>query len=211
MNAFPSGSFDFERRVPHGDTHARMVCRQCSWIHYENPRVIVAALCLWQNQVLLCRRAIAPRYGFWTLPGGFMEIGETLEQATCREVREEAGAAIQIDSLLATYSVPRIGQVHMVYLASMESPTFCSGEESLDVRLFPCTEAGLPWEELAFPVNHWTLRDFLSLHGQPLQSPFTYRPEHASDRMSPVPFHPDFPPPQLNTDAGLSPEQQCHE
>ena len=92
ISAFPN----FQPRVPVGDNMERQVCSQCEWIHYENPRIIVSAICLWQNQLLLCRRAIAPRYGFWTLPGGFMEVGETMEEAAMREVFEEAGADVEI-------------------------------------------------------------------------------------------------------------------
>lgn len=195
MNIPISHFKNFAAKVPDGDDHERMVCESCEWIHYENPRVIVTAMCLWQNQLLLCRRAIGPRYGFWTLPGGFMELGETMEDGACREAREEANTNIVTDRLLATYTVPRIGQVHMVYLANMKTPEFSAGVESLDVQLFPLTEDGLPWDELAFPVNHWALRDYLSLNGAEVSQPFTTRPEHLKDRMSPIPHHPDFPPP----------------
>ena len=129
-----------------------------------------------------------------------MEIGETMEEGTIREVREEAGAQIQVHSLLATYSVARIGQVHVVYTASLTSPEFAAGPESLDVRLFPLKDDDLPWKELAFPVNHWALKDFLSLKGREIQQPFSTRPEHRHDRMAPEPFHPDFPPPQKSAD-----------
>ncbi|MEZ6131333.1 MAG: NUDIX hydrolase [Planctomycetaceae bacterium] len=186
---------NFKARIPPGDSLERMVCDQCNWIHYDNPRIIVTGLCLWEDQVLMCRRAIAPRYGFWTLPGGFMEIGETVEQAACREVREEARAEVQIESLLATYTVPRIGQIHLVYVARLTAPQFAAGDESLDVQLFPLTNDGLPWDDLAFPVNHWALRDYLSLEGRPVTQPFSTRPEHLTHRMSPVTHHPDFPPP----------------
>jgi ADP-ribose pyrophosphatase YjhB (NUDIX family) len=192
----PISSFDnFEPQIPVGDDKERMVCKRCDWIHYENPRVILTGLCVWENQVLLCRRAIAPRYGFWTLPGGFMEVGETLEEGTCREVREEAGANVRVTSLLATYGIPRIGQVHMVYVAQMTSPDFSVGPESLDVALFPLTQEALPWDELAFPANHWALRDYLSLHGKTVGQPFTMTEEYLADRMSPIEYHPDFPPP----------------
>ena len=204
MNIPISQFTNFKPVVPVGDSLQRMVCQQCEWIHYENPRVIVAALCLWKDQVLLCRRAIAPRYGFWTLPGGFLENGETIEQGTLREVREEARATVTIESLLATYSVARIGQVHMVYVARMQGtasspPEFSAGDESLDVRLFPLAQDGLPWDELAFPVNHWALTDYLSLGGGIIAQPFSTRPEHLNQRMSNVPHHPDFPPPESAT------------
>ncbi|MCL4112953.1 UNVERIFIED_CONTAM: hypothetical protein GTU68_044967 [Idotea baltica] len=173
----------------------RMVCGNCDWIHYENPRIIVSAVCFWGQKVLLCRRAIPPRYGFWTLPGGFMEIGETTEEAAVREVWEETGATVEIERLFATYSVPRIGQVHLVYLARMTTPDFQAGVESLQVDLFPADEPSIPWEDLAFPVNEWTFQDLFSQHGRSQTVPFTTRPEHLLQRMSSVPYHPDFPPP----------------
>ena len=201
MNIPISQFKNFTRKIPLGDDHERMACETCDWIHYENPRVIVTAMCVWQNQLLLCRRAIAPRYGFWTLPGGFMELGETMEDGACREVREEANAEISADSLslLATYTVPQIGQVHMVYLASLKSADFSAGTESLDVRLFPLSAEAIPWDDLAFPVNHWALRDYLSLSSREVGRPFTTRPEHRKERMSPIPHHPDFPPPEFSS------------
>ncbi len=199
MNIPISSFSNFENQVPAGDSVSRMVCNKCDWIHYDNPRIIVTGLCTWENQVLLCRRAIAPRYGFWTLPGGFMEIGETIEEGACREVLEEAGAGVDIQNLLATYTVPRIGQVHMVFHAAMRSADFLAGPESLDVRLVPLMEESIPWGDLAFPVNEWALRDLLSLHGQAPDQPFTTRPEHRDQRMSKEPFHPDFPPPESDS------------
>ncbi len=196
MNIPISRYTNFSRCVPDGDTLERHVCGDCGWIHYDNPRIIVAAVCLWEQQILLCRRAIPPRYGYWTLPGGFLEIGETAEEGACREVREEAGADVRVQSLLATYSVPRIGQIHLVYLADLTSPETAAGDESLEVRMFQPDDAQLPWDELAFPVNEWTLRDYLSLAGGPVAQPFSFRPEHRNQRMSSVDHHPDFPPPK---------------
>lgn len=193
ISQFPN----FSAQVPPGDNRERIVCAECDWVHYENPRIILTGFCVRDSSILLCRRAIPPRYGFWTLPGGFMEIGETMEEGTMREVSEEAGATVEIQSLLGTYSVARIGQVHMVYLAKMTSPEITIGAESLEARMFPLAEDELPWQELAFPVNHWVLRDYLSLNGDPVRQPFTSRPEHQEDRMSAIRFHPDFPPPGL--------------
>lgn len=181
---------NFQRRVPDGDTHERYVCESCEWIHYDNPRVIATALCVEGDRVLLCRRAIRPRYGFWTLPGGFMELGETAEAATAREAWEEAGANIEVTSLLGVYSIPRIGQVHLVYLAALTSEAIAAGPESIDVAMVPLDE--VPWEELAFPVNHWALRDYLSLNGQPPAQPFSTTPDRMKDRMPPVECHPDY-------------------
>ncbi|GAB5445028.1 MAG: hypothetical protein Fues2KO_53770 [Fuerstiella sp.] len=195
MNIPISSFSNFCRRVPEGDSLERMVCSECDWIHYENPRIILTGFCIHDGHVLLARRAIPPRYGFWTLPGGFMEVGETMEAGACREVFEETGADVKATSLLATYAVPRIGQVHMVYLADLAEAKFPGGPESLDVQLFPLQQDQLPWDDLAFPVNEWALRDYLELAGQPPTQPFTTRPEDLHQRMSRVPYHPDFPPP----------------
>lgn len=191
------GKTNFAIIRPADDNRDRLVCSDCGWIHYENPRIIVGAVVRWQDQLLFCRRAIRPRYGYWTLPGGFMELGESPEDGARREVMEESGADIQIDSLLGVYSVPRIGQVHLIYLAHMKEPRFHASEESLDAQLFPATQEGIPWDELAFPVNAWVLRDFLSLRGQPVLQPFTAKPEDLMQRMSKVDYHPDFPPPDI--------------
>jgi len=187
----PISAFDnFRRRVPPGDDHERHVCDNCNWVHYENPRIISTALCVLDGQILFCRRAILPRYGFWTLPGGFMELGETADDAACREATEEAGAEAKVSGLLGVYSIPRIGQVHLVYLADLLSPNVNAGEESLEVRLVK--PDNIPWDELAFPVNHWALRDYLSLDGQPPTQPFSMTAERMADRMPPVNCHPDY-------------------
>lgn len=190
ISAFPN----FQPSVPDGDTHERMMCEKCDWIHYENPRIIVTGFCIWEDQVLLCRRAIGPRRGFWTLPGGFMEIGETMHEGANREVQEEAGSIVSVDSLLATYTIARIGQVHMVFLANMTSAEYAIGEESLEVRLFPLQSEALPWDELAFPVNEWALRDYLSLDGKDVSQPFRVRDEDRHVRLSSIDCHPDFLP-----------------
>lgn len=198
MASEPANGFsNFSVVRPSDDNRDRLVCSDCGWIHYENPRIIVGAVVRWQDQILFCRRAIRPRYGFWTLPGGFMEVGESPEEGARREVMEEAGADIQIRSLLGIYSVPRIGQVHLIYLADMAEPRFFASDESLDARLFPAVQEGIPWDELAFPVNHWVLRDALSLQGGQVAQPFTAKPEDLLHRMSKVDYHPDFPPPDI--------------
>lgn len=182
---------------PSDDNRDRLVCGDCGWIHYENPRVIVGAVVRHGDQILFCRRAIRPRYGYWTVPGGFMELGESPEEGAAREVYEEAGASVAINGLLGVYAVPRIGQVHLIYLATLIGTEFQSGSESLDTKLFPATQEGIPWDDLAFPVNHWTLRDFLTLNGREVSTPFTAKPEDLMQRMSKIDYHPDFPPPDL--------------
>lgn len=129
-----------------------------------------------------------------------MELGESPEEGAKREVFEEAGASVEIRSLLGIYAVPRIGQVHLMYLADLAGDEFHAGNESLEVRLFPANQAAIPWNELAFPVNHWTLRDFLSLNGSEVLQPFTATAEDLLQRMSKVDYHPHFPPPDAVID-----------
>ena len=203
MTQRPAGSFsNFSSIIPPDDNRDRLVCGDCGWIHYENPRIIVGAVVRSGASLLFCRRAIRPRYGYWTVPGGFMELGESPEEGAKREVFEEAGAVVEIRSLLGIYAVPRIGQVHLMYLADLVGDKFHAGEESLEVQLFQATQAAIPWEELAFPVNHWTLRDFLSLDGVNVLQPFTATAEDLLQRMSRVDYHPRFPPPDAVLDEG---------
>ena len=123
-----------------------------------------------------------------------MEVGETPEEGAAREVQEECGAAVTIESLLAVYAIPRIGQVHMIYLARMESPDFLAGEESLDVRLFDLSPASIPTDELAFPVNKWLFDDWFRNSDSGLTVPFSAGADRMHERMGPEPWHPDFPP-----------------
>jgi len=145
-------------RVPAGDNAERAVCTACATVHYENPLNVVGALPVWGDQVLLCRRAIEPRRGLWTLPAGFLELGETLEQGAVRETLEEAGARVRLQGLYSVLSVVRVGQVHLFYRAELADTDFAPGEESLEVALF--REAEVPWDELAFRTVSQTLRWF---------------------------------------------------
>ncbi|KVT58322.1 NUDIX hydrolase [Burkholderia ubonensis] len=147
-------------RIPPGDNRERFVCDQCGTIHYQNPRNVVGTVPVWGEQVLLCRRAIEPRYGFWTLPAGFMEIGETTAEAAARETLEEAGARVEVQNLFTLLNVPHVHQVHLFYLARLVDPAFEAGEESLEVKLFD--EADIPWDEIAFPTVSQTLRFFFA-------------------------------------------------
>ncbi len=148
------------RRTPSGDTHERYVCEACQTIHYQNPKMVVGCIPEWEDRILLCRRAIEPRYGFWTLPAGFMELAETTDQAAVRETLEEANASIEIGELYTLYSLPHIGQVYLIYRGQLLNLDFSPGEESLDVRLF--REEDIPWEEIAFPVVADTLRHYFA-------------------------------------------------
>jgi len=145
-------------KIPLGDHQIRRVCVQCGNIHYENPKVICGALALWEDKVLLCRRAIEPRYGLWTLPAGYMELFETMEQGAARETREEAEAEIHIEQLYCMYNIPRIGQIYVLFKANLIDGTFGAGEESIECRLFDENE--IPWTELAFPSVERTLRHY---------------------------------------------------
>lgn len=146
--------------IPPGDNRERFVCDQCGTIHYQNPRNVVGTVPVWGEQVLLCRRAIEPRYGYWTLPAGFMEMGETTAEAAARETLEEAGARVEVQTLFTLLNVPQVHQVHLFYLARLVDPGFEAGEESLEVRLFD--EADIPWDEIAFPTVSQTLRFFFA-------------------------------------------------
>lgn len=139
-----------EWKIPEGDSLPRYVCPACHTIHYQNPKIIAGCIPQWGGQVLLCRRAIEPRHGYWTLPAGFMENGESVAEAAARETWEEAGAVVTQQSLYGVFSIPHINQVYLMFRGELPTPTFAPGVESLDVRLF--AEADIPWEELAFSV-----------------------------------------------------------
>ena len=142
--------------VPSGDNRLRHICSQCSTIHYSNPKIVAGSLPVWKDRVLLCRRAIEPRHGFWTLPAGFMENDETTIEAAIRETEEEAGANIAIRDLYTMISLVHINQVYMMFLADLKDKDFAPGEESLEVALF--REHEIPWDEIAFPVIAETLK-----------------------------------------------------
>ncbi|NKB62693.1 MAG: NUDIX domain-containing protein [Gammaproteobacteria bacterium] len=142
--------------IPQGDNRPRHVCNQCGTIHYQNPKVVAGCIPVWKDKVLLCKRAIEPRRGYWTLPAGFMENSETLEQGAIRETWEEACAKPVNPSLYAIYSLPRINQIYVMFRADIRSSDdFGIGEESLEVKLF--TQDEIPWENMAFKVISLTL------------------------------------------------------
>jgi ADP-ribose pyrophosphatase YjhB (NUDIX family) len=146
-------------RIPAGDNLPRFVCETCAMVHYQNPRIVAGCIPEWQNQILLCRRAIEPKYGLWTFPAGFMENGETIEQAAIRETLEEAEADVELTSLYAVFSIPHISQVYMIFRGRVRNPDFKAGHESLEVQLFRPEE--IPWETLAFRVIHETLERYV--------------------------------------------------
>ncbi len=165
---------DFRRETPSGDTRERLVCASCRYVAYDNPKIVVGAVVAHGGRVLLCRRAIEPRHGFWTLPAGYLETGETPEEGARREAAEEACATIALDGLLATYSITRIDQVQLIYrarfaLAPGVEPDFAPGEESLETRMFAWEE--IPWADLAFPTVAWALRAWRAGADLPLGAP----------------------------------------
>ena len=146
-------------RIPEGDSLPRAVCDACGTIHYQNPKVVVGCLPVYGDRILMCKRAIEPRYGLWTLPAGFMENGEGAGAGAAREALEEANARVEIEQLYTVYSIPHISQVYMMFLARLVDPDVSPGVESLEVKLV--TEAEIPWDELAFAMVRKTLTHFL--------------------------------------------------
>lgn len=144
--------------VPEGDNRPRHVCTRCGAVHYQNPKMVVGCVPEWEDRLLLCKRAIEPRYGFWTLPAGFMENGETTAEGAVRETLEEAGARVEVLELFTLISVPDINQVYLMYRARLLDMAFDPGEESLEVALYQ--EADVPWEEIAFRTVRETLRHY---------------------------------------------------
>lgn len=145
-----------ELLVPAGDNVARHVCGQCGEIHYLNPKVVVGCIPQWEDRVLLCRRAIEPRHGLWTLPAGFLENNETTMEGAARETLEEAAARVRISNLYTLFNLPHINQVYLMFLADLVAPEFGPGTESLEVALYE--EKDVPWDRMAFPVVEQTLR-----------------------------------------------------
>jgi ADP-ribose pyrophosphatase YjhB (NUDIX family) len=150
--------------IPEGDNRPRHVCTHCGTIHYQNPKMVIGSLPVWERdgefKVLLCKRAIEPRYGYWTLPAGFMENEETTTEAAVRETEEEAGANVALGPLFTLLNVAHVHQVHLFYLAELLDLDFAPGIESLDVRLF--AEDEIPWDDLAFPTIRTTLELFFA-------------------------------------------------
>lgn len=147
-------------RIPDGDNLPRYVCEHCQTIHYQNPKIVAGCIPVYGEQILLCRRAIEPRHGLWTLPAGFMENAETLEQAASREAMEEAQAKVSIDSLYTVISLPHVNQVYVMYRATLLDPKVAAGIESLEVKFF--NEEDIPWDDLAFRTIHATLQHFFA-------------------------------------------------
>lgn len=166
------------RLIPPGDTHERFVCAACQAIHYLNPKIVAGCIPEWRDKILLCRRAIEPRLGLWTLPAGFMELHETTAQAAAREALEEANASVEIGELYTLYNLPHISQVYLLYRGLLRNLDYAPGLESLEVQLF--SENEIPWEQIAFPAVTHALQHLFAdrrlghyalHHGEHLASP----------------------------------------
>ncbi|WP_035692587.1 NUDIX hydrolase [Azospirillum halopraeferens] len=156
------------RAVPPGDDRERLLCPDCGFVAYRNPLIVVGAVATWgegeDERILMCRRAIEPRRGYWTLPAGFMEERETTVAGAMREAWEEARARIAVESLLAVYDIPRISQVQLIFRARLVDPEVAAGPESLEVALFRWAE--IPWRDIAFPTVRWALREHRDRRGR---------------------------------------------
>jgi ADP-ribose pyrophosphatase YjhB (NUDIX family) len=164
------------RGIPEGDDRERMICADCGYVLYDNPKIVVGSVVRLRERVLLCRRAINPRRGFWTLPAGYLELNESTSAGAQREAWEEARARIHIEGLLAIYDIPRISQVQLIYRAYLIDAAISAGSESLEVGLFGWDE--IPWDNIAFPSVRWALQherdaratgDFTPRHNPPAE------------------------------------------
>jgi len=175
----PQAKGNFKHAIPEGEDRERLVCVDCGFINYENPKIVVGSVVHDGGKILLCRRAINPRKGYWTLPAGFMEQNETAMAGAMREAWEEALAKIEIEALLAVYSIPRLSQVQLIYRAHLAAPGIAPGPESEEVGLFAFDE--IPWKELAFPSVHWALGHHREVLGQTHFPPFVNPPGEFGD------------------------------
>lgn len=153
------GSNDLRQAIPQGDNRLRTVCGNCGTIHYSNPKIVAGCLAIWEDQILLCRRAIEPAYGLWNIPSGYLENGETVEAGAMRELIEEAEASVKLFGMHALYSIPRINQVYIHFIGQLVDGRFGVGVESLESRLF--SAADIPWQEIAFSSSTFSLRHYL--------------------------------------------------
>lgn len=173
-------------KIPAGDSLPRHVCDACGAIHYRNPRLVVGALPEWEDRILLCRRAIEPRHGKWTLPAGFMENGESVADAALRETLEEACARVELGEMYTMISVPQIHQVHVIYRSRLLDLDFAPGVETLELRLFG--EDEIPWDEIAFRTIAVTLRHYFA---DRRAGEYRFRTESLTVPARPATRHPD--------------------
>ena len=173
----------FKRKKLADDHLERMVCDACGYVAYENPKIVVGSVVTWGNKILMCKRAILPRIGYWTLPAGYLELEETPIDGAMREAQEEACARIQIKDLLAVYAIPRISQVQLMYRAELLDPDISAGPESEEVALLNWSD--IPWDDIAFPSVHWALGHHKAALGRNVLAPFTNPPGEEGDKMPP--------------------------
>ena len=169
----------FISTVPQGDDRARLVCVDCGFIRYDNPKIVVGSVATWDERILLCRRAIEPRKGYWTLPAGYLELHETAAEGALREAWEEARARLELDQLLAVYSIPRISQIQLIYRARLASADVEPGPETAETGLFLWHE--IPWHDIAFPSVHWALNHFDEMRETAVFAPRSNPPDQAGD------------------------------
>ena len=154
------GFSQLEFVIPAGDNRPRYVCQTCGTIHYTNPKIVAGCLPVWKDQVLLAKRAIEPRRGYWNIPAGYLENKESVEEGALREVWEETQATVEIENVLAIYSIPRISQVYVFFRGQLLTPDYGIGEESMEVQLFK--EEHIPWREIAFYSSKFALEHFFA-------------------------------------------------
>jgi len=160
MNFCSHCGFQLAEKIPRGDDRLRHVCSDCGTVHYQNPKIVTGCLPVWQDSVLLCRRAIEPRKGYWTVPAGFMELDETVEQGAIRETWEETRARVELLAPYSMFNLPHVNQLYIIYRATLAQPDFEPGPESEDVQLF--TESEIPWNDLAFGTVKQTLEFYFA-------------------------------------------------
>ncbi len=162
MKYCPDCGSEVDRRIPNDDSRERWVCRRCETVHYQNPLIVVGCVAEQAGNILLCKRSIEPRLGYWTVPAGFMELGESLAEGAARETREEALAEVEIGHMFASIDVVDAGQVHVFFTGRLKG-SYGVGEESLDVRLF--APGAIPWDELAFQSGRLALQKYIEDRG----------------------------------------------
>ncbi len=160
----------FEEKIPLGDDRLRSVCGHCGFVDYQNPKIVVGSVATWEDKILVCKRAIEPRKGYWTLPAGYLELNESVEEGAKREAWEEARARLTIDRVLAIYSIPRISQIQIMYRATLQNPDVSAGPESEAVKLVRWED--IPWEDIAFPSAGWALRQWRESMDQSAFTPY---------------------------------------
>jgi ADP-ribose pyrophosphatase YjhB (NUDIX family) len=168
------GSDALRFEIPTGDNRPRYCCPDCGHIHYQNPNMVVGCLPVWEDKILLCRRAIEPRRGFWNLPAGYLENGETVQEGALRETREEAGIEVDLLRLHTVYNIPHVDQVYLFFLAQMRSPEFDIGPETLETGLFAPNE--IPFDDMAFHSSVYAIKQYLLHRYQ------DFRGVHVSER-----------------------------